>query len=203
MKLRHSLIGIILFFILPGFGPGQDRNQPTPNDFWGRYGLIVERNIFSRSRGMRRPPPTDRVEIRPAPVVGKSFVLRGITHWDNEFIAFVENTRYAETRMYRLGDVVAEAKIKNITLDQLVLEKGTETVNIEIGQDLSGGIYVAPPTLDEIISQPATGMGSAQTEATVAEVNDTEPSEATPAESVDEDEILKRLMEQRSKELQN
>ena len=173
------------------------REEPAQDDFWSKYRVIVERNIFSRNRGARpeREPTKERA---PAPAAEKGYVLRGITQWNEVFIAFVENARYGATLMYRRGDTIADMTIKTITLDRLEVEKASEVRTIEIGRDLLGEMFVAPVTMDEILAQPATGSKPAEPGTTAA----TKPTGEGGGGAEDTDDILKKLMERRQKELQ-
>ena len=159
-----------------------------------QYGVILERNIFSRERG-RREPETPRVErnVPPPPPPQKNYVLIGISRWGEEYIAFVENTRYGDTQIYRIGNTVADMKIKHITLDNIELQKDAKTITIQIGSDLTGGEHTSGLTLEELIDR------TAQTPPALPPAESTEP---VTTGSQDTDDILKKLMERRKKELE-
>ncbi len=208
MKKQYWILGIILWVLLlySGLDLAQRRSDRYSRErrggdsgFMNQYGLILERNIFTRDRGRREPEPS-RVErnVAPPPPPQKSYVLIGISRWGDEYIAFVENTRYGDTQMYRIGNTVAEMKIKHITLDNIELEKDAKTITIQVGSDLTGGAQTSSLTMQDLLnpvgesapSSPASGIAGA---------TKTEPA---PTDSTDTDDILKKLMERRKKELE-
>jgi len=204
MKKRYWILGMIVLacWLDSDWGMAQRRSDRYSREsrrgddsgFMSHYGLILERNIFTRDRGRREPEPS-RAErnVPPPPPVQKSYVLTGISRWGEEYIAFVENTRYGDTQMYRLGNTVADMKIKHITLDAIELEKDTQTITIQIGSDLTGGARTSSFTMQELIDRTAEAAPSP------LPAESTEPATTGTA---DTDDILKKLLERRKKELE-
>ena len=204
MKKEYWILGIILpaFLLYSDFGKAQQRSDQFRQDnrrgrdsgFMSQYSLILDRNVFTRNRG-RKEPDIPRVErnVPPPPPIQKSYVLIGISRWGEEYIAFVENNRYGDTQMYRIGNPVAEMKIKRITLDSIELEKGTKTITIQIGSDLTGGAQTSPLTIQELIDR-AEGAGPS--------ISASERIETSTTGTADTDDVLKKLMERRKKELE-
>ncbi|MBN1844260.1 MAG: hypothetical protein JW810_01165 [Sedimentisphaerales bacterium] len=215
MTIRSGILaGILLGCALGGPPPVAAQRGPGQDEFSRRYGVIVERNIFTRDRGRRNQPTPTRQESRPAPVVPeKSYVLRGVSLWGSEYIAFVENTRYGETHMYRVGNTILEGKITRITLDSIEVAKGTETTTVQLGNDLTGQVAGSALTLQELISRTERTAASPDAAGPDAETADTAPAAAPAAGTetgtgtatgtgADADDILRQLLERRKKELQ-
>lgn len=186
----------------PATGSGQDSpNEPSstktvvvdPNaagqeSSWASFGIILQRNIFSRQRmPVRRR--TEESTARPATVTRNPeayFVLRGVVQENDDLIAFIENSQTGMVLKLRRGDPVAQGTIRTLTLDGLEyqIEDKTPTV-VRMGSDLEGGIGVLTTTqMLDLASMPAPAASS------------------PPAESgADTTDILKRLMEQRKQQL--
>ena len=183
----------------PGFAPARGATPRGENGFYQKYGILVERNIFSRNRTRE----TDKRDEKPKNVVQQSaheeFVLRGISRWSKEYVAFLENTHYSQTKMYRIGDSVAEGKIKNITLDYVEFETKTNVKKVEIGKNMQGEIYTPSASFDDLIDQ--TGILSDQTK-TSSEPATTTDSDAGAENPEEQNDILKKLLEKRKEELQ-
>ena len=198
---------VILSFGLD-FAPARGEIPRRKNGFNQKYGILVERNIFSRNRTRK----TDKRDKKPKNIVQRyaheEFVLRGISRWSKEYVAFLENTSYSQTKMYRIGDSVAEGKIKNITLDYVEFEIKKNVKKVEIGKNLQGEIYTPSVTFDdldlidqtEILSdQVETSFDQAETSSEPATTTD---SNAGAESSEEQNDILKKLLERRKKELQ-
>ena len=203
MKKQPWIFSIIFlaFLLCAGLGLAQRRSDRNSREsrggdsgFMGQYGLILERNIFTRDRG-RREPEAPRVvrTAPPPPPVQKSYVLIGISRWGEEYIAFVENSRYGDTQMYRIGNTVADMKIKQITLDTVELEKDTDTITIQIGSDLTGGAQASSLTVQELIDRMEEAGPLIPT---------TEGAVPATTGSADTEDILQKLLERRQKELE-
>ena len=198
MKVRLGILVILMLVITIWLDFARAQRQPEDNGFWDKYSMIVERNIFTRDRGKGKEPDSVQEQKQVAPAAGKSYVLRGITLWGQEYIAFFENSSYGETQMYRIGDSVEGGKIKNITLDHVEVENETQVVTIKIGNDLTGETASSPLTLGEFINRLEETEPSAPAEENSG-VQGAEPAKAEPE---DTDDILKKLMERRNNELQ-
>jgi len=198
MKVRLGILVILMLVITIWLDFVRAQRQPDDNGFLGKYSVIVERNIFTRDRGKRKEPDSAQEQKQAAPAAGKSYILRGITLWGREYIAFFENSRYGATQMYRIGDPVEDVKIKNITLDHVEVENETQVVTIKIGDDLTGETASSPLTLNELIYRLEEIKPSAPTD----ENSGAQGAEPAKTEPEDTDDILKKLMERRNNELQ-
>lgn len=162
-------------------------------DSWEAYRVIVERNMFSRQRGVRRDRPTrdDMRPLPPAPNPESYYVLKGIVQEDNTFIAFIEDTQRGGVLRLGKGDKVARGEVKALNLDSIEYQLGDQTITVRLGLDLEGGQgSVSLATLIEGVqasSPPSTSEG--QDEATAAPT------------SADEADILRQLMQRRQQQI--
>ncbi len=161
---------------------------------WSDYGIIMQRNIFSRNRG-RRTERAARDDSReaPAPVVLSSesyMVLKGIVAAGTRFAAFIEDTRTSEVYRIESGEAIAGGSVKTATLDSIVFEKDDKESAIGIGQTLSGASAQTVLTFDNLMQWSAGASGTAGSSGAAAE-----------STSEEEAEILRKLLERRKQEL--
>jgi hypothetical protein len=170
-----------------------DPNAGTSGSDWAGYAIILSRNIFSRTRVSARQ---QRVREEPRPTVRPNpeayHLLKGVVQENDDFIAFIENTQTGAVLQLRRGDAVARGTIKTLTLDGLEYEMEDKTTVVGMGSDLEGGrgvmttgqVYELAGSVPASTGQPAQARPA-----------------ATPAPSGDTDDIIKRLMEQRQRQL--
>ncbi len=162
-------------------------------DSWEAYRVIVERNMFSRQRGIRQERPTrdDRRTLPPAPNPESYYVLKGIVQEDNAFIAFIEDTQRGGVLRLGKGDKVARGVVKALNLDSIEYQLGEKTITVTLGLDLEGGQgSLSLATLIDRVqasSPPSTSEGQG------------EPT-AAPT-SADEADILRQLMQRRQQQI--
>ncbi len=197
MKFLFGVLVILMLAITVWLDFARAQRQPDVNGFRDKYSMIVERNIFTRDRGKRREPESVQGQKQVAPPIGKSYVLRGISIWGREHIAFFENVRYGATQMYRVGDSVEGGKIKKITLDHVEVENETRVVTIKVGDDLAGETASSPLTLGEFVDR----LEETEPSASVEKNSDTQEVAPTKTEPEDTEDILEKLMERRNQEL--
>jgi len=170
----------------PAPAPTARRARNDRGEQWAKYNLIVDRNMFSRTR---QGPQSERaVDDRPkvAPNPESYFLLKGVVQEDNHFIAFVEDKRTGSVLRLREGDTVARGLVKSLTLDGLQYQFQDKATTVTLGSDLEGGSGAL--TAGDLASFSATAAPAAS-------------STGTAAPSADEAEIIKRLMEQRQQQL--
>ena len=155
---------------------------------WDTYQVLVERNIFSRDRAravQRRAEAT----LTPVPNPDRYIVLTGIVVQDEEYIAFLEDSRDGITVRARTGDVVARGRLKNIAFDHVEYETNGDSVTVDVGQSLGR----ASPA-----SMPASG--SEEVGRAVEPSADRTPAAAGSARDADQN-LLERLRQRRQREL--
>ncbi len=169
-----------------------DPNVVVSESDWAGYAIILNRNIFSRTRVSARQ---QRAREEPRPVVRPNpeayHLLKGVVQENDDFIAFIENTQTGAVLQLRRGDAVARGTIKTLTLDGLEYEMEDKTTVVRMGFDLEGGhgVMTTGQMYELAGSVPASTGQPAQT------------SPATTAPSGDTADIVKRLMEQRQRQL--
>jgi len=175
----------------PETGQTVDPNAVPSGTDWADYAIILNRNIFSRTRVSARQRP--REEPRPVfqPNPEAYHLLKGVVQENDDFIAFIENTQSGTVLRLHRGDAVARGTIKTLTLDGLEYEMEGKTTVVRIGLDLEGGhgVMTTRQMYDLTTSAPAGTSQPAQT------------TPSTTAPSGDTADIIKRLMEQRQRQL--
>lgn len=191
-QIRPMVAVVVLGWIAalqPAVGWGQAQEPNEPEDPWGKYELILERNMFSRQRGPRQRENREERREVAMPNPESYFRLRGVVQEDGRFIAFVEDTRSNSVLKLRPGDSVARGTIKALTLDTVEYQLADQVTTVRLGHDLEGGQGAV--TMNEL-------MQWSQTAATSAPTPGASSSEVPTGEAAD---ILKQLMERRRQEL--
>jgi hypothetical protein len=158
------------------------------------YQIIRQRNIFSRNRVAYRPPSSRETRVIPTPDPETYLVLRGIVQENNEFIAFVEDTRSGQVERKHLNDSVARGTIKGLGFDSIEYQFGdNKPSTVKIGSNLQGG-QTAVVVTDETADWP---QGTASSGSTTQPAQTGQSSTSSSSLS----DIEKRLMEQRRQQL--
>ncbi len=206
MLLLTGIVGVVLMS-WPTTGYGQrtsrqrtsrsrssvasvDPNEAAKPNSWASFNIILTRNIFSRTRTAPRPERIDDTP-RPTPVMRNPeayFVLKGVVQENDDFYAFIENSQTGENLQLRRGDPVARGTIKTLTLDGLEYQiEGKDPAVVRVNCDLEGGTGVLTTNqMFELASVPSSS---------------TSPSGQSSEDSPEAAEILKRLMEQRKRQM--
>jgi hypothetical protein len=172
--------------VTPAASAGDEKTESENS--WAKYQIILQRNIFSRQRG-----PIRQRRERARSVVTRNpesyLVLKGLVEEDGTFIAFVENTQNNTVFRLREGQRVARGTVKNFTLDSIEYHLEGKAIGVTLGRDLEGkqGTLSMNRLLELSASTLPVGDPNAVTE------------EIPP--SAEEEEILKKLMEQRKQQL--
>lgn len=200
MNTAHFKKWLLLALALGGgFAAGAQTNGvPGPTDYAAFSRFITERNIFDPNRQPRYSPnhPSYHAPVsRSAP----TFTLVGTMNYPKGMFAFFDGNNSDLRKVLYLSDTdgIAGFTAAEITLSGVTLQTADkkQTVQLKIGEmmRLTGTEW-----------QPA-GMGGlpAGTSASIAPAagsSDSNASEA-PAPAGAANDILKKLMEQRAKEL--
>ncbi len=176
----HLGVGVmVLMVVFARSSPAAEAGNGRPA--WESYGVLAERNIFSRERRsvVARQEP-DAVPLPPPPE--RFVVLTGIAGRGDRYVAFLENIRTGATIAARDGDALLEGRIKSVTLDMIEYQKDDHVEVVGIGGTLEGG--------------KAGATGSALSP------SGTSATDQAPVAGSAEAEILERLRQKREKELQ-
>lgn len=163
----------------------------TPTAGFESFRLITERNIFNPNRTVRRAPVPEEVVPRVEVIS-----LVGTMNSDRGLVAFFDGSEAALRKTLKTGESVGPFKVTRIATEGVEVEREGQSLPIRVGQQLrkpEGGEWsvvggVAGPT-----------DASSRTPATAARPDPT----AAPAIPADADEVTRRLMERRQKQLKN
>ncbi len=194
-KLRKIIsnykIFVLMFFLLADVSFVLSAEQGDDAQFWDNYRVLVEQNIFSRQRGRVLRGDDSKPKETAAPAPESYFVLKGIVRQNEQYIAFLENTRMGETIKARAGDSIARGRLKSLTLDNIEFELDANTIKIEIGDNLQGKAPTLSVTYSELVEWSQSSSESSENEA----------SGQKKGQSSEDEEILRRLMERRRREI--
>jgi hypothetical protein len=171
---------------------GEYREPTTPADAkYDGFRIIVERNIFNpnrigrtRSSSEEKPPRVDTI------------ALVGTMQSDKGVVAFFDSPDAAFRKTLREGQSVGEFKVEKIHPNEVELSRNGKPLTLKIAQQLrrpEGGEWSV--TAAEVSG--AEAPGAATTGARPAE-----PA-APPAIPADASDVVRRMMEQRMKQLKN
>lgn len=136
---RIAIVGVALLAnAVPALSAEAGRDAQS---FWGKYGLVVQRNIFSRTRTApsMRPPsvPSSGGPSRPE----QAFVLTGIIREEvgDGCVAFIEDRRAGTTLKVPLNGTVAQGKIVKVDFSGVEYEAAGQRIKVMIGDSFAGG----------------------------------------------------------------
>jgi hypothetical protein len=194
MKLTRTKKFLVLALALANgfFAAAQSNNVPGPADFSSFSKFITARNIFDPSRYAHSPG------ARPAyrPKVSRStptFTLVGTMHYEKGMFAFFDgnNSDLRKVLYAYASDTIAGYTVTEITLAGATLQSADkkQTVKLKIGDSMrqSGSEWQLAASGDSAESAPAESSGA--------------EAVATPDAASAPNDVLKKLMEQRAKEL--
>jgi hypothetical protein len=185
---------IILVFSLLGVAQAADATKsavtPAPSSVLSptlsldSFRLISDRNIFNANRTGRR----DRSAEVPAPRVD-TITLVGTMDYDKGEFAFFDGSAADLRKALQPGQTIAQFTVAKVARDGVELARDGKTFKMALGQQLrrpEGGDW------------NLIGAEMARTEAATANGSDATAAAAIPADASD---IVRRMMEQRQKQL--
>lgn len=193
MIFRYEKIYVTALLLSLLATPAFGEEESSPQNTWGEYAVIVEKNIFSRNRWQQAERTARQAQMTRSPTRNPEsyLVLRGITRDDEGFIAFIEDTRTYNMSRVRVGDPVTEGTVKDMSLDHVEFKLNGEARRIEIGMDLGGRAPQATTYTDAPSFGPSRSISPQGG-------SDTDKAASSKKET---DDILKRLKERRQREL--
>lgn len=113
------------------------RAQPLPNQF----SVLLKQTLFAKNH------ITDRSgDGRPTTRPASKLVLRGVMREGQRFLASIEDTEPRRTNWFTEGQSVrSSGKIEEITLDHIVITRGSSRRLIAIGDTLDAGALLPTP----------------------------------------------------------
>jgi len=186
IRFRARLGAIFILLVNCGLaGRAQGTNASGSLDFQA-FKILTERNIFDPNRssdsgGRSEPRRTARVE---------SFALLGTLSYEKGNFAFFDGTGSAYRKALKIGDAIAGYRIGEITADHVKLEADGKQVELSVGLQMR--------KQDEGEWQLA---GRAESFAAAPSATAASDVKAGNSSGSEENDVLKKLMQQREQEL--
>ena len=211
MKMRVpflTILGMTAFFATNGWTADAPK-PPTPSSSPGpsiavkgfdAFRLVKSRNIFDPDR---RGMPSSAPSSRPSAPRKNTINLTGTMVAEGKTLAFFAGSRSEYNKVISIGESIADFKVTGITNAQVELSHAGKTVTVAVGKQVplegtAAGI-VADASLDS--NSPA----SSTDDTTPAEpaADSSTPAETKPADKPadEQNDVLRRMMERRQKEL--
>ncbi len=162
------------------------------------FKLIRTRNMFDPNRKPVRVDSTARTAARPNR--NSSLTLTGTMATEGKALAFFDGTRADYRKVLTVGESIADGKITAIKATQIELERAGKPVVLAVGQQLQ--IDGAPS--DVAPEEPAVATpteGSATPADPAAPVATATAPASAPPNANEPNEVLRRMMERRQKEM--
>jgi hypothetical protein len=153
----------------------------TPEGF-ERFKIITDRNIFDPTRSGRQARP--REERRPAAV--DSFTLVGTMSYEDRAYAFFDGSRSEFKKVAEIGKGIADYTVEEIFPDGVKLKGNDSSLELKIGAQMR--------RTDEGWQTTSSPLASLDAQTSVS-------SSDSGGSGDEESDIIKRLMEQREREL--
>lgn len=174
--------------------PAPATQAPAPLSGFEAFRTVRTRNIFDPNRRPVRvetPAPAPRPQVSYTPRSrSNSLTLTGTVITNERSLAFFGGSRSEFNKVLTVGDTVAGMKVAAITPAGVTLENGATPTELAVGRylNLDGG--------------PASGSAPEPVETNdPASPNPETAPAATPAPTGDKNDVLRRMMERREKEM--
>lgn len=174
----------------PAATPARTDSLVAPSATYEAFRLITDRNIFNPNRSGRR----ERVVEERAPRTD-TITLVGTMDYDKGVFAFFDGSDPTYRKPRQVGDSIEQYKVTKISANAIELERDGKTVSMSLAQQLrrpDGGDW-------SLVGVDMARM-EAQAQAKAADASKIDPT-AAPVIPADADEVMKRLMERRAKQL--
>ncbi len=164
------------------------------------FHLIQTRNVFDPNRRPSRVEiPTQRTSTTKTRSRSNSLSLTGTMVTTGKSLAFFNGSRSEYSKVIGVGDSVADFKVAAINAMQVELEKDGKRTSIAVGSQLT----LEGSTVETVSTEPGAPSDDAPetpTDATTTGAPNP-PSAPAPAGSDDKNDVVRRMMERREKEM--
>jgi hypothetical protein len=164
------------------------------------FRLVKSRNIFDPDR---RGMPSAQSSRPSAPPRANFINLTGTMVAEGRMLAFFSGSRSEYSKVISVGDAIADFKVTGITNTQVELDRAGKQVTVPVGMAVpleGSSAAVAPP--DPTVSDAAAPPDAPNPgEAPPTSTSTSSASKPATAPGGDQNDVLKRMMERRAKEL--
>jgi hypothetical protein len=195
----HTLAIMAAFpFLLPG-GMAHAADAPAPLKGFDAFRFVKARNIFDPDR---RGMPSAQT-ARPTAAPRANFInVTGTMVAEGKMLAFFSGSRSEYSKVISVGDSIADFKITAITNTSVELDHAGKTITVAVGKPipLEGSSAAIAPAGPADSEAPASGPDASAPDAPAASTPASNESKPATAPS-DANEVLRRMMERRAKEM--
>lgn len=191
--MNHRILPLLCLALLAARFVAADAPPPAaaarPATGFEAFRLITERNIFDPNRTGRSARGSEEAPPRPDVIS-----LVGTMHYDKGLVAFFDGSGAAFQKTLHEGESIAEYAVARIDQTGVELTRDGRRIPLRVGQQLRrpvGGDWAV------VALETVRNEAEAQRSAATAAASPASPA-AIPANA---SETLKRLMEQRQKQL--
>lgn len=156
------------------------------------FRLVRTRNIFDPTR---QPIRSDAPRPETRQTQSNFLALTGTMVTPGKSLAFFSSTGAESSKVAAVGETVGSYKIKTISPQNVELEKGGQAVTLAVGRQL---------TLDGTVTvRVTTDLPPAPPDATAAPAPapSADGAPPAPAPAGDKNDVLRKMMERRAKEM--
>jgi len=199
MKLTRIKIILIATFALANgfFACAQSNGVPGDTDYARFSQFISQRNIFDPNRYARttnyRPRTRPRVRTAGAP----EFTLVGTISYQKGMFVFFDGNNSDLKKILATGGSIAGYTVKEVTATSVkLLGADKKEIEMKLGDQMrqEGGNW-------QLVGPSEFPAGSATTEGNDNSTTSTDAQPVAPSPSLEGNDVLKRLMQQREQEL--
>jgi hypothetical protein len=200
MKLtRLKIILAAAFALVNGFFAGaQSNGVPEDTDYAKFSQFITDRNIFDPNRYPRTRTTGNRPRTRRARTAGApEFTLVGTLSYQKGMFVFFDGNNSDLKKILAAGGSIAGYTVDEVTATSVKLRSGDKKeIEMKLGDQMrqEGGNW-------QLTGQSELPAGPAATEDSDNSTSPTEAVDAAPSPILEGNDVLKRLMQQREKEL--
>ena len=191
MKILRGLNSALIAWILAA---GSLHAADTAKGF-DAFRLVKTRNIFDPDRRAARVETPTR--SGPAPTRTNSISVTGTMVADGKALVFFSGSRPEYSKVIPVGATIADFKVTGITNAQVELSRDGKQIVVGVGKQVpleGSSAAIAPPG-----SPPSDAPAGAPADGPPPEA--AAPAETKPASADEPNEVLRRMMERRQKEM--
>jgi hypothetical protein len=203
-RFRVGCSIVLAVFTGGSFAVAQSNSVPGPTDYAAFSRFIAERNIFDPSRYPHNSRDTHRTNYRPrvsraAPL----FTLVGTMSYEKGMFAFFDGNQSDLRKVLYPSDsnTIAGFAVTGVALGRVTLQSADKKQMVEL--KIGDGMRLEENRWQRVAKDEMPSIASVATAETSAADDTSSNAEAnsTPPSAGEENDILKKLMQQREQEL--